>query len=105
MQTNQLTEAEFKATLEQMTDITDDGDATVDIWDYVQQLVAQGLVPQFVFDETTVEYVYRNESETFDHVVITGWATGAYVVIVVDLTNECIYGHYPVDVASEYQTE
>lgn len=85
-----------------MTEITEEDDAQVDIWPYAALLVKQGLIPTYVYKETLVESAYRNESETYDHVVIPGMKEGMFVVLVVDLIEEEVYGHYPLHISAEY---
>ena len=105
MRARQLSETEFKSTMSGMTNVTDSGDATVDIWEYVDQLVKLGVVPKVVYDDTLVEYVYRNDTKTFDHVLLPVGTPNVFVVVIVDLVNKCAYGHYPIDLNKEYGLE
>lgn len=102
MRTNQLSEEEFKSTMSGMTDVTEIADAAVDIWEYVALLVNLESLPKVVYDDNIVEYVYRNDSLTFDHVLLPTGTPNVYVVIVVNLVQEIIYGHYPLDLNEEY---
>ena len=102
MSTNELSQEEFKSTMSGMKDVTDVGDATVDIWNYVAQLVEQRVLPKDVYDKNLVAYVYRNDSKTYDHVLLPIGSPNAFVVMVVDLEHKCVYGHYPLDLNREY---
>ncbi|MCF8449709.1 MAG: hypothetical protein K9G49_07535 [Taibaiella sp.] len=102
MRTNQLSREEFKSTMSGMVDVTEIVDAAVDIWEYAAQLVNIGSLPKVVYDDNIVEYVYRNDSVTFDHVLLPTGAPNVFVVVVVDLVQKSIYGHYPIDLSKEY---
>ncbi len=95
MQTNLLTEEEFIATMsDRMVDATEFAEPAVDIWPYVEALVAEGVVEQYVYDETLVEMVSRNREDSFDHVMLPTEDEEIFIVIVVDFEEEEIYGHY-----------
>ena len=102
MSINQLSEAEFKSTMSGMKDVTQLADASVDIWNYVASLVDLGALPKDVYNNNIVEYVYRNDSQTFDHVLLPIGTPNTFIVVVVDLAQECIYGHYSLDLNKEY---
>jgi hypothetical protein len=100
----ELTEAEFQQTFgKRMIDITQiEILEPIDIWGYVQQLVATGLVKQFVVDQELVERVYRNDLETFDHLLLPTENQFVFVVVVVDLLGRKILGHILLDLEEKY---
>jgi hypothetical protein len=95
--TNQLTEEQFKATMTaKMVNMPDTAEAAVDIWDYVEELYNEGLVPEFVLENELVEMAYTNQAETYDHITIQTQDEKVFVVIVLDNENEEILGHHIV---------
>ena len=69
--TYQLTQDEYKSTIPtKMVDVTDSVEAVVDIWEYIQQLKADKIVLDYVYDNQLVEKVYRNQENTFEHILL-----------------------------------
>lgn len=92
----ELSEVEFKMTFgKKMTDVTHQEIDPIDIWPYVEK-VRKGN------SNVDVESVYRNETETFDHVLLPSYSTNEYLVIVVDLMKREVFGHYLLDLKKEY---
>lgn len=103
MQVKLLTEEEYLATMsEEMIDVTEEAEAVVDIWPYVMVLVSEGVVQQEVLDEADIEMVYRDEEDYFDHILLPTNDENIFVVIVVDLEEAEIYGHYILNLKEEY---
>ncbi len=101
--TIQLTEIEFKSTFtEKMIDVTETAEPAVDIWPYVEQLTADKVVDKYTFDNALVEKVYRNQTNTFDQVLLPTPDKNIFIIILVDLVNKKIIGHYPFDLNAEY---
>ena len=101
--TNELTEEQYLKTMtEKMVDITATAEAIVDIWDYVEQLVAENNLDKAMVESQFVESVYRNDSYTFDHVLVPTGGSNVYVVILVNLIDEVIIGHYHLDLNQKY---
>lgn len=101
--TTELTEEEFKHTLwDKMIDVTDSAVPALDIWPYVKQLNEQGVVGDSILNGELVEYVYRTGTSTLDHVLLSGYRSNEYVVVVVDLIHGIIIGHHILDLNSEY---
>jgi hypothetical protein len=95
MQVKLLTEEEYLATMsDEMVDATESAEAAVDVWPYVQVLVAEGVVQEDVYEEKLVEIVYRDEEEYYDHVLLPTEDENIFIAIVVDLEEAEIYGHY-----------
>ncbi len=102
MQTKLLTEEEYLATMsEEMIDVTEVAEAVVDIWPYVMVLVSEGVVQQEVLDDAQIEMVYRDEEDYFDHILLPTDDESIFVVIVVDLEEGEIYGHYILNLKEE----
>ncbi|CAN5220056.1 hypothetical protein BH11BAC6_BH11BAC6_15050 [soil metagenome] len=90
----ELSELEFKNTFgNKMTDVTETAKPMVDIWDYVEELVRQNLVEEHIFKNNLVEKVYRNNTSTFDHVLLPTENKNVFITLVVDLCNKTLLGH------------
>jgi hypothetical protein len=95
MEVKLLTEEEYLETMsEEMVDATEHAEGVVDIWPYVSVLVAEGLVQQDVYDDAYIEMVYRNTEDDFDHLLVPTDDENVFTVIVVDLEEVMIVGHY-----------
>lgn len=101
--TTQLSEDEFKATFTgKMIDVTLSASPVLDIWPYVQQLTKDKVVLDYVYKNELVKKVYRNDKNTFDHVLLPTSDSNVLIVIIVDLKQEIIRGHYRLDLNKEY---
>ena len=101
--TNELTEEQYlKSMTEKMVDITATAEAVVDIWGYAEQLVFEEKFDNAIVENQIVQSVYRNDTNTFDHVLLPTGENNVYVVILVDLTNEVIIGHYLLNLNQKY---
>ena len=99
----ELTEEEFRSTFgNAMLDITEKIDSTVDIWEYVGELYVSEVVSEYVVAYELVEKVYRNDSFTFDHVLLPTENQNVFLVIIVDLLKENVFGHFWLDMEKEY---
>ena len=61
-----------------------------------QELWGHAVVPE------TVDRVYRRGDERFDHVLVTTTTENVFLVIVVDLREDGIFGHFLLDLNEEY---
>jgi hypothetical protein len=101
--TTLLTEKEFKSTFtDKMIDVTETAEPVVDIWPYVQQLTLDNIVHKYTFDNTLVEKVYRNQTNTFDQVLLPTPNKNIFIIIIVDLLNKKIKGHYQLNLNAVY---
>ena len=71
------------------------------IWPYVAAIPPAELQGHALVDGC-VEHVYRNASNTFDHVLIVTKARNIFLVVVVDLVRDAILGHHLLDLNREY---
>jgi hypothetical protein len=98
----ELSPEEFISTMsEEMADVTETADAVVDITDYVDALAAEGLVLPNTIEEELIEIIYRNEEETFDHILLPTDNEEVFIALVIDLVEEQILGHYRMDLTEE----
>ena len=97
MQTKLLSEAEFQATFgERMLDVTATVSNVLDIWPYVARIPSRDLAGHVVAWEI-VHYVYRNERDAIDHVLVGTYTQDVFVVVVVNVGKDLIVGHYLLD--------
>jgi hypothetical protein len=85
-----------------MADVTETAEPIVDIWTYVKDLVYENIVSEYVFKNNLVEKVYRNDTSTFDHILLPTNDKNVFIVIVVKIGNATILGHYKLDLTKEY---
>lgn len=85
-----------------MIDVTETAEPVVDIWAYVKDLVYENVVNDYVFKNNLVEKVYRNDTSTFDHILLPASDENVFIVLVVKLNNATIIGHYRLDLTKEY---
>ena len=98
----ELTPEEFILTMsEEMEDVTETAEPVVDISPYVAELIAENLVLPNTLEEELIEIIYRNEEETFDHVLLPTDDEEIFIALVIDLENERIVGHYRMDLNEE----
>ncbi|KAA3623115.1 MAG: hypothetical protein DWQ02_25050 [Bacteroidetes bacterium] len=100
----ELSEKEFQDTFGvKMTNITQlEIDNPVEIWKYVAKLREENLILTKVLNQKIIEGVYRNDSKTFDHVLIPSKISNIFVVIIVDLVKKNIFGHFTLDLNEKY---
>lgn len=102
MQTRQLTEGEFKATMTpKMHDVTAMTNGDVDIWPYVSAVPATELEGHSIYDRF-VDVVYRSDDDRFDHVLVMTKTKNVYLAVVVDVAHGSVYGHRLLDLNREY---
>ena len=99
----ELPEGQFKATfIGKMTNVTESAEPLDDFWIYVKALTKEYPVLKYALDNKLVKSVYRNETNTYDHVLLPMDNKNIFLVIVVNLVSENIFGHYLLDLESEY---
>lgn len=99
----ELTETEFKSTFgDKMIDVTETAEASLDIWPYVELLNKMGVVEDIVYQDELIEYVYRNDTLSFDHVLLSTSLANHYLVIVVDLPRTEVKGYYKLNLNDLY---
>jgi len=84
-----------------MRNVTDEATDVINIWPYVASVPSEELRGHQIWDQF-VEYVYRDATGRFDHVLVMTKTTNVYLTIVVDLQNKCIHGHHLLDLNEKY---
>jgi hypothetical protein len=97
-----LDAAEFKATFaEPMRDVSQTASDVIDIWPYADAIPSHDLFG-YELGDGSVERIYRDGSETYDHVLVVTRSKNVFLVVVVDLRHDRIFGHHPLDLNQEY---
>jgi hypothetical protein len=101
--TIQLTKEQYlKTMLPGMVDVTEKAEAVIDIWPYVKELMDQKIVLPLVYEKELVEKVYRNQTRSFDHILLPTPDPNVFVVVIVDIDQKNISGHYLLNLNNEY---
>jgi len=85
-----------------MINVTESAEPVVNIWDYVENLVKEEVIDNYVYQNKLVELVYRNDTSTFDHILLPTPDKNVFITLVVDLTKESILGHVKLDLNEKY---
>ncbi|HEY7119980.1 MAG TPA: hypothetical protein VH475_25555 [Tepidisphaeraceae bacterium] len=100
--THLLGEEQFLATFAApMRNVTDETTNVIDIWPYVDSVPAEDLRGHEVYDRFA-EYVYRDASGRFDHVLVMTKTKNVYLAVVVDLHHATVFGHHLLDLNEKY---
>jgi hypothetical protein len=96
----------YESTLtERMVNITGIAGPAAEIWLYAKELADQHIIPGAVLEKKAIEIIYQNEDKTFDHVLLPAENENVFIVIVIDLLQKKIAGHYRQDLNEVYGTE
>jgi hypothetical protein len=103
MNTSLLNEEQFRSTFaDPMRDVTGDETNVIDIWPYAELVPPEDLRGHEVADEEVVEYVYRDATGRFDHVLVMTKTKNVYLTVVVDLQQNAVHGHYLLNLNEKY---
>jgi hypothetical protein len=86
-----------------VVNVTETAEPVVDIWQWALQLVASNLIPQYTADNYLVEAVYRNQTATYEHVLLPTAKEQVFICIIIDLAQRSAAGYYKLDLGEEYQ--
>lgn len=99
----ELSRKEFEKTFSnKMIDVTKTAEPIVNIWEYAKVLSNQQLIPAIVYNKEFVKFVYRNNENTFEHILLPTSEKNVFVIIVVNIIEKKIEGHYKIDIEKEY---
>jgi hypothetical protein len=102
MTPNLLDDDAFHATFgSPMRDVTAEATDVIDIWPYVSAVPTSDLCGHTIY-ERFVERVYRTPDDRYDHVMVMTRTKNVYLVVVIDLVADSIYGHHLLDLNEEY---
>ena len=72
-----------------------------DFWPYFDSLPKEEL-GGFFFSGSRVDYVYRDPSGRYEHVLISSENKNVFFVLVLDLDLQQVYGHRLLNLSDEY---
>ncbi len=99
----ELTDTEYKDTMTLgMINVTESAEPAFDIWPFVEILNSKQIVHSYTFKNKLIEAVYRNKTNTFDHVLLPTPDANIFIVIVVDLLNKTVKGYRQLNLNAEY---
>ena len=99
----ELSRKEFEKTFSnKMIDVTKTAEPIVNIWEYAKVLSNQKLIPSIVYKKESVEFVYKNSKNTFEHILLPTSEKNVFIIIVVNIIEKKIEGHYKIDIEKEY---
>lgn len=99
----ELSRKEFEKTFSnKMIDVTKTAEPIVNIWEYAKVLSIQKLIPSIVYKKELIEFVYRNSENTFEHILLPTSEKNVFIIIVVNIIEKKIAGHYKIDIEKEY---
>lgn len=96
MNIRKLTAEEFNATKLGKPEKIDAGEPPFDFWAYVEQIPAEDF-GEYDCTAGNVGHVYRM-ADQYEHVLIQSQYEGIAMVIVLDLQNKEVYGHFMLDI-------
>jgi hypothetical protein len=100
MPTRLLTKEEYLATFsEPMKNVTEEPAGTIDIWPYLSKVPKSELNGHTL--EGSVEAVYRSTTG-MEHVLLRTEMRTVFLVIVLNVEENAIFGHYLLDLRVEY---
>jgi uncharacterized radical SAM superfamily protein len=101
--TTELTEEQYKSTMTgKMIDVTQAAEPVVDIWPYIEKLRNDKIVLDYVFTNEIVESVYKNEDDSFHHVLLPTDNKNIFIVLIIDVKGQRIKGHFKLDLNQQY---
>jgi hypothetical protein len=88
-----------------MTPLADEDDAgDVDVWAYVDTIPVRDF-GDFTIGANDVMAVRRTGDRRYDHVLIPTETKNVFLVIVVDLTADAVFGHHVLNLNEKYGLE
>ena len=84
-----------------MIDITATAEQVVDVWPYIEEVLSSEYedIDTVKWD---VAYVYINQSESHQHILINTGMENIYLVVVVDILQKHIFGHHLLNLNQKY---
>jgi hypothetical protein len=102
--TKEINQVEYNNTLTGgMTDVTQTAEPVVDVWPYVELLSKEGIVSNYVLENSLVEKVYRSKDSKYDHVLLPTAKENNFLVLVIDIEAKAIMGHHQLDLNKLYK--
>ena len=103
METRLLSEKQYLQTMNgRMINVTEDAETVVNFWCYGERLMSDGVLSEYAFQRRYIEAVYINHANTYQHILLFANKKNCYIVIVVDVIQKTILGHYVLDLNELY---
>lgn len=103
MKFRELSESQYIQSMgSNMTDVTKSAEPLINIWYYAEQLLKNNLLSEYGFKKQLIEAVYENDEKTYQHILLFTNSKNCYMVIVVDMINRSVYGHYYLNLNEKY---
>lgn len=94
-----LSKDAFSATMQgNTTNITKDYVAPAVLWTYVSELAEQNIVKHEIVLEKNIQVVYRNEDNSFHHIMLPLPNPDKFVVVILNTSSQIIEGHFILSV-------
>jgi len=84
-----------------MRDVSLEATDVIDIWPYVSAIPQEDLRGHQIW-ERYVEIVCRDANNHYEHVLVMTKTRNVYLVVVIDLIWDRIFGHYLLDLNEKY---
>ena len=98
-----LSEDEYRSKLSpKMFEVSETAEAILDIWPYVLMLVQNNIISEHVYKNNIVEYVYCDSLKKYDHILLPTAISNIFIILVVNIPNVTIDGHYTLNLENEY---
>lgn len=99
----ELTQAQYLGTFHApMANVTETAEPLIDIWPYASLLVEKKVLPAVVVERCLVEAVYRDQTDTYDHVLLPSHNANTVISLIVDRPNKKMVGYYVLDLRKQY---
>lgn len=74
----------------------------VDLWSYIDAIPEKDLILDSDLASKKIYSIYMNDNKTYEHVLISTKRNNYFLVVVIDVSAETIYGYYLLDLNEEY---
>lgn len=99
----ELTQEQYLGTFHApMANVTEMAEPPLDIWPYASFLVEKKVLPAVVMERCLVEAVYRDHTDTYDHVLLPSHNANTVISLIVDIPNKKMVGYYVLDLGKQY---
>ena len=98
----ELTDADFSATFTPpMQRLGLDEEPPFDFWDYLDEIPVKDF-GGYDCSAGVVTYIYRDSTGRFEHVLVNTDDQDVFMVLVLDLEQRSVFGHYLLDLPAKY---
>jgi hypothetical protein len=80
-----------------MIELADSEKNMFNIWPFVNELKGFKIVSKKINENELIYKVYRDTTETFEHILLATEKENEFIVIIVNLTTKKVKGYFPLD--------